>query len=66
MESKVKNSSTISTKDLLCIETRLLFSMDSAYTDGWAEGSEKDKMIYKAFSAVQDLRKYLERKEESK
>lgn len=61
MESKAKNSSTISTEKLLMIEVDLLHDIDSAINEG-TELSEKEKLIYNAFSAVQDLRKYLEGK----
>ncbi|MCI7040585.1 MAG: hypothetical protein MR992_00360 [Lachnospiraceae bacterium] len=46
------------------METDLLNSMDPAWVSGDTdELSEEDKKIFEAFSAVQDLREYLERKE---
>lgn len=59
MESKAKDWSAISTEKLLMIEVDLLHDIDSAINED-AELSEKEKLIYNAFSAVQDLRKYLE------
>ena len=53
----------ITAKEAFEIETDLLYSMDPAYVNEDAEGSEEDKMIFKAFSAVQDLRHFLEKKE---
>lgn len=53
----------ITAKEAFEIETDLLYSMDPAYVNEDAEGSEEDKMIFKAFSAVQELRQFLEKKE---
>ena len=53
----------ITAKELFLMEANLLYSMDPAFADGNADGSEEDKMIFEAFSAVQALRQYLENKE---
>lgn len=54
----------ITAKEVFEMETDLLNSMDPAWVSGDTdELSEEDKKIFEAFSAVQDLREYLERKE---
>lgn len=54
----------ITAKEVFEMETDLLNSMDSAWVNGDTdELSEEDKKIFEAFSAVQDLREYMERKE---
>lgn len=54
----------ITAKEVFEMETDLLNSMDPAWVNGDTdELSEDDKKIFEAFSAVQDLREYLERKE---
>lgn len=54
----------ITAKEVFEMETDLLNSMDPAWVNGDAdELSEEDKKIFEAFSAVQDLREYMERKE---
>lgn len=54
----------ITAREVFEMETDLLNSMDPAWVSGDTdELSEEDKKIFEAFSAVQDLREYLERKE---
>lgn len=54
----------ITAREVFEMETDLLNSMDPAWVNGDTdELSEEDKKIFEAFSAVQDLREYLERKE---
>lgn len=54
----------ITAKEVFEMETDLLNSMDPAWVNGDTdELSEEDKKIFEAFSAVQDLREYMERKE---
>lgn len=54
----------ITAKEVFEMETDLLNSMDPALVNGDTdELSEEDKKIFEAFSAVQDLREYMERKE---
>lgn len=54
----------ITAREVFEMETDLLNSMDTAWVNGDTdELSEEDKKIFEAFSAVQDLREYLERKE---
>ena len=54
----------ITAKEVFEMEKDLLNSMDPAWVSGDTdELSEEDKKIFEAFSAVQDLREYLERKE---
>lgn len=54
----------ITAKEVFEMETDLLNSMDPAWVSGDTdELSEEDKKIFEAFSAVQDLREYMERKE---
>ena len=56
----------ITAKEVFEMETDLLNSIDPAWVNGYTdELSEEDKKIFDAFSAVQDLREYLEGKERS-
>ena len=56
----------ITAKGVFEMETDLLNSIDPAWVNGDTyELSEEDKKIFDAFSAVQDLREYLEGKERS-
>ena len=57
MTEKIKMSAI-----LLKLEILLLDQISSAYIEG-EETTQDDEEFFKAFSAVQDLRKYLEEKE---
>lgn len=47
------------------MENKLMESIDPAFFDiGGSEGTEDDRQIFNAYSAVQDLRLYLEKKED--
>lgn len=53
-------------EDVLKMESKLYKSIDPAFFDkGDSEEVEDDRQIYRAYSVVQDLRLYLEKKEKS-
>ncbi len=54
----------LKSKDVLQMENKLMESIDPTFFDVDQKGTEDDRQIYNAYSAVQDLRLYLQGKED--